>query len=351
MSVPCPRLAAGRSPADGVRPGLRGWLGLLACLGLLAGCGAAGPLRFQGYAEGETVFVGPDESGRLVTLDVEEGDRVTPGTPLFAVEDALQRAELAQAEASLAQAQSELANLREATQRPEELEVLKAGERRAAAALDLSRLELQRQKELTEKKVGSQAALDTAQHTYDQNAAALDEARSRIAAGALAGRAHQIAAAEQAVAVASANRDAAQVRLDRRRRVAPIGGSVETVYFRPGELVPAGRPVLAILPPERLRVRFFVPEPALPRFRLGTAVNVTCDGCAAAIPAQVSFIAASAEYTPPVIYSLDERAKLVFMLEARPQDPAALRPGQPVTVTLAAAGDDLEEAGPEGEAP
>ncbi|HSI39295.1 MAG TPA: HlyD family efflux transporter periplasmic adaptor subunit [Xanthobacteraceae bacterium] len=309
---------------------------MAALLLLLAGCGEAPPDRFQGYAEADLIFVGPDEAGRVTTLNVEEGDRVQLGAPLFAVEPQLQQAALDQAQASLDQAKARLADVEAAAQRPQEIAVLEAVERRSAAALDLSRIELARQTDLTAKKVGSQAALDTAQHSFDQNQAALDEVRRQIDVARLAARDQQIAAAQQAVAAADAELGAARTRLERRRRAAPVAGSVETVYFRPGELVPAGRPVLSLLPPELIKVRFFVSEPMLPRFKLGTPVSVTCDGCAAPIPAKVSYIAASAEYTPPVIYSLDERAKLVFLLEARPDDPLALRPGQPVTVEIAA---------------
>lgn len=300
----------------------------------LAGCSAPPP-GFSGYAEGELIFVGPDEAGRVTALAVDEGDTVKPGTDLFAVDPDLQQAALDAAKAQLAQAQSQLADLQAAAQRPEEIEVLRASERRAEAALDLSRIELARQKDLTDKKVGSQAALDTAQHTFDQNAAALDEIRRQIDVGNLAGRQQRIDAAQRAVEAARADVASAQVRLDRRRFSAGREGSVETVYFRPGELVPAGRPVVSILPPELIKVRFFVPEPDLPRFRMGTKVNVTCDGCKTPIPATVSYIASSAEYTPPVIYSLDERAKLVFLLEARPDAPLSLRPGQPVRVEIA----------------
>ncbi|MCK0198800.1 HlyD family efflux transporter periplasmic adaptor subunit [Ancylobacter sp. 6x-1] len=302
---------------------------------LLAACGKEGSPRFQGYAEGEVIFVGPDEAGRLTALSVDEGDRVSVGHPLFTVDDALQQADVTQAQASVGQAQGELANLKAAAQRPEEIAVLKAAEQRAASAVDLARIELARQRELTERKVGSQAALDNAQHSYDQNVAALDEARNRIVVGALPSRPEQIAAAEKAVEVATATLAAAKVRLERRARTAPAEGSIETVYFRPGELVPAGRPVVSILPPDLIKVRFFVSEPELPRFAHGTRVLASCDGCREKVPAKVSFIASAAEYTPPVIYSLDERAKLVFMLEARPDQPGTLRPGQPVTVELA----------------
>jgi len=291
--------------------------------------------RFQGYAEGDMIFVGPDEAGRVVTLKVDEGTRVAVGDPLFEVDPVLQAADVDAATASLAQAQAQLANLQAAAQRPEEIAVLEASQRRAAAALDLSRIELRRQKDLTTKAVGSQAALDTAQHTHDQNQAALDEINRQIDVGNLSARTQQVDAAQQAVDAAKANLVSAQTRLTRRKLAAPAAGSIETVYFRPGELVPVGRPVVAILPPDLIKMRFFVPEPELPNFKIGGRVMVTCDGCALPIPAHISYIAASAEYTPPVIYSLDERSKLVFMLEALPDDPLALRPGQPITVELA----------------
>ncbi|MBS7552398.1 HlyD family efflux transporter periplasmic adaptor subunit [Ancylobacter dichloromethanicus] len=293
------------------------------------------PGGYQGYAEAEFIFVGPDEAGRIVDLKVDEGDRVTKGMPLFTIDEDLQVADVKSAEASLGQALSQLANVKASAQRPEQVAVLEAGERRAAAALELSRLELERQKDLQSKQVASQAALDVAQQTYNQNEASLDQARREIEAARLAGRDDEIAAAEKAVDAARAALAAAQVRLDRRRMSAPVSGTVETIYFRTGELVPAGRPVVSILPPELIKVRFFVPEPSLPKFQLGTAVVVSCDGCEEDIEASVSFIAASAEYTPPVIYSLEERSKLVFMLEARPRDPSRLRPGQPVTVEIA----------------
>ncbi|WP_428029117.1 HlyD family secretion protein [Ancylobacter sp.] len=293
------------------------------------------PGGYQGYAEAEFIFVGPDEAGRIVDLNVGEGDQVTKGMPLFTIDEDLQLADVKSAEASLGQALSALANVKASTQRPEEIAVLEAGQRRAAAALELSRLELARQKDLQSKQVASQAALDSAQLTYTQNEASLDEARKQIEAAKLAGREDEIASAEKAVDAARAALAAAQVRLDRRRMLAPVSGTVETLYFRNGELVPAGRPVVSILPPELIKVRFFVPEPALPKFRLGTALVVSCDGCEEPIDASVSYIAASAEYTPPVIYSLEERSKLVFMLEAKPRDLEKLRPGQPVTVEIA----------------
>ncbi|EJW10300.1 hypothetical protein A33M_0237 [Rhodovulum sp. PH10] len=140
--------------------------------------------------------------------------------------------------------------------------------------------------------------------------------------------------AEAALRTARARLVTAQTRLDRRRRVSPVTGTVQQVYYRPGEIVPADRPVLAILPPENLKVRFFVPEALLPSIRHGERVRVGCDGCVAGLTAKVSFIARQAEFTPPVIYSLEERHKLVYLIEAKPDDPEKLRVGQPVDVAL-----------------
>jgi HlyD family secretion protein len=140
--------------------------------------------------------------------------------------------------------------------------------------------------------------------------------------------------AEAALRQAKANLDASQTRLTRREVFSPADGTIEQIYYRPGETVPAGRPVVALLPPANLKLRFFVPEGLLPSIRYGETVTVGCDGCDKGLTAKVSFIARSAEYTPPVIYSLDERAKLVFLIEARPEHPEKFRVGQPITVTL-----------------
>jgi len=140
--------------------------------------------------------------------------------------------------------------------------------------------------------------------------------------------------AEAALRQAKANLDASQTHLTRREVFSPVDGTVEQVYYRPGETVPAMRPVVALLPPGNLKLRFFVPEPLLPQIKYGQTVDVSCDGCEQGLTAKVSFIARSAEFTPPVIYSLDERAKLVFLIEARPEHPEKFRVGQPVTVTV-----------------
>jgi HlyD family secretion protein len=140
--------------------------------------------------------------------------------------------------------------------------------------------------------------------------------------------------AEAALRQAKANLEWAQTRLARRNAHSPADGTIEQIYYRPGETVPAGRPVVALLPPGNLKIRFFAPQAVLPELKYGDVVGVSCDGCDTGLTAKISFIARSAEFTPPVIYSQEERAKLVFLIEARSEQPEKFRVGQPVTVTL-----------------
>jgi HlyD family secretion protein len=170
-----------------------------------------------------------------------------------------------------------------------------------------------------------EAALTNAQQAFD---------RAKDLLTTAAGTRKTYDDAEAALRQAKANLEWSKTRLARRRGLSPADGTIQEVYFRPGETVPPGRAVMALLPPGNLKIRFFAPEAELPRIKYGEMVDVSCDGCAKGLTAKVTFIADSAEYTPPVIYSLQERAKLVFLIEARPLHPENFRVGQPVTVTL-----------------
>jgi len=143
--------------------------------------------------------------------------------------------------------------------------------------------------------------------------------------------------AEAALRTAQARLASAQTRLVRRKMASPVTGSVQQIYYRPGEVALAGRPVVSLLPPGNIKIRFFVPETVLPKVALGNAVTIYCDGCKADVAAKVTFISRTSEFTPPVIYSLDERSKLVFLIEARTDTPGDLRVGQPVDVRFAEA--------------
>ena len=159
------------------------------------------------------------------------------------------------------------------------------------------------------------ATLANAQQTYDR-AASLSKTGSGTQAS--------LDSAVSALRVAEARVNTSQTRLARRSGFAPVGGTIQQIYFREGEMVPAQRPVLSIMPPGNMKIRFFVPETELPKLAIGDEVKVTCDNCAADLTAKIYFIATTAEYTPPVIYSLDERNKLVYLIQARPSRPDSL---------------------------
>ncbi len=167
------------------------------------------------------------------------------------------------------------------------------------------------------------ATLANAQQTYDR-AASLNKTGSGTQAN--------LDSAVSALRVAEARVVTSQTRLARRSGFAPVAGTIQQIYFREGEMVPERRPVLSIMPPGNMKLRFFVPEAELPKLAIGDEVRVTCDNCDANLTAKIYFIATSAEYTPPVIYSLDERNKLVYLIQARPSRPDALRVGQPISV-------------------
>jgi len=169
------------------------------------------------------------------------------------------------------------------------------------------------------------ATLANAQQTYDR-ALSL----SKTGAGTQA----TLDAAVSALRVAEARVNTSQTRLARRIGFAPVSGTVQQIYFREGETVPAQRPVLSIMPPGNMKIRFYVPETELPKLAIGDEVRVSCDNCAVDLTAKIYFISTSAEYTPPVIYSLEERNKLVYLIQARPSRPDALRVGQPISVFL-----------------
>jgi len=301
---------------------------------LLAGCNGTGEPRYQGWVEAELLFVGPDEAGRLETLNVREGDALAVGAPVFAVDSELQAADAHAASAAVAEARARLSRLQNAQQRKEEVAVLQAQERRAESALALSTAELERQKTLAEKGFAAKAQLDTATANFNRDRAALEEVRRQIDVARLASRDEDIAAARESLAAAEARKAAAETRRARRHVASPAAGTVQQVYYRPGEMVLAGRPVIALLPPGNIKVRFFVPEAVLRTIAVGREVRVHCDGCGNSIAARISFIARTAEFTPPVIYSLEERSKLVFLVEARTQESERLRVGQPVSVAL-----------------
>jgi HlyD family secretion protein len=311
---------------------LAGGLTLLA----LAGCGQKPPASFQGYIEGEFVYVGGPLGGQLTNLAVRRGAEVGAGQLLFELEAASEAAVEREAADRLAQAGSRLEDLRKG-RRPSEIASIEAQLKSAQASLELSTLEWERQKKLKEGDVISSQEWDTARTRRETDQARVLSLQADLDTARLGARADQIKAAEEEVQAAKASLAKAQWARSQKRQAAPARARVHDTLYREGEYVTAGNPVVALLPPSNIKVRFFVPQALLSSLRPGARVLVGIDGVPAPIPATVDYISSSAEFTPPVIYSKENRSKLVFMVEARFAADAApgLKPGQPVDVSLA----------------
>lgn len=305
----------------------------------LVGCDKPADDRLLGYVEGDYVYMALPASGRLTEIAVKRGDRVEAGATLFALDATTATADLDRAKADLAEAEHKLADLKTG-ERPEELAIVEAQLASANASLMLSEPRVKRRRELVKNNIVGTEDLDSAEASILEDRGRIAEYTARLAAARLPSREEQITAQEAAVDAFRTAITTAQWSLDERRAVAPAAGTVQDVYYRLGEQVAAEQAVLQLLPPENIKLKIYVPEPQIGSYKIGEELAVTCDGCPADLKAKIDFIAAEAEYTPPVIYSDTSRAKLVFLVEARPvAAPADFQwhPGQPVEARKVAA--------------
>jgi len=296
-------------------------------------------VRFSGYIEGEYVSLAPREAGRIVEIAVARGERVEPGKVLVRMQDGDAVAAVAAARAELSRAKAELADL-QSGKRPEEIAVTRAELAEAEAALAETERNLLRQQELFQRGATPQALLDEAMAARDRASARVEAIRKRIEVEALPARKSAISAAEARVEAQRAQLAEAEWRLEQRTLAAPVAGVVDTVLRRPGEMAGPEAPAVSLLPDENRVVRFFVAEALRAKIHVSQRVALACDGCPEGLEARVRYLAAEPEYTPPIIYSVESRQKLVYLVEATPIGAArGLAPGQIVDVTL------VEEAG------
>ena len=302
----------------------------------LTGCSEKAATSFQGYAEGESLHIAAPFAGTLDQLQVSRGQQVAANAPLFVLEQASEVAQRQEAQARLAGAVARLANL-QAGRRVSEVDAVRAQGQEANAMRALSALQLAQQEKLFRQGFISQAKLDEVRALYQRDLARVAEvdAQTKTAITSV-GRDEEIAAAQREIDAAKAVLAQNVWKVAQKTMVAPAAGLVENTYFSRGEWVPAGQPVMSLLPPDKIKVRFFVPESLLGSINVGQRVSLACSGCGAPIKATITFIATQPEFTPPIIYSKDSRAKLVFYAEAQPtaEQAARLHPGQPVDVAL-----------------
>ena len=302
-----------------------------AALALVACTPATDDVPMSGYAEAELVYVAPTAAGILSSIAVQRGDRVTRGQPLYALDadaEALGK-QAAQARSERALAQEE--NLRKG-KRPVELQAIDQQLAQARAALTGSTSALQRNQRLVDQGFQSPLRLEELVAARDRDTARVRELQAQRSLATQAARGDEVDAAAAEARGSQADLALTAWREAQKRRSAPADAVVFDVMYRAGEWVNAGAPVLALLPAGALKVRFFVPEPALARTAVGSEVALSCDGCATGLRARIRWVSPQAEYTPPLIYSNASRSKLVFAVEATPLDAAALKPGQPLDV-------------------
>jgi HlyD family secretion protein len=308
----------------------------LACALALAACNDRPPAGYPGYVEGEYVRVAAPLAGTLLELAVERGGEVASDAPLFTLESEQERAARAEAQARVAHAQATLANL-EKGRRPQEIAAVQAQLAQAQASLRQSEADLSRTQKLVADKFLAPQKRDEALAARDRDRARVAELAHQVQIANLPARTDEIAAATAEVKAANDALAQAQWRVEQKTQKSPVAALVVDTLYRVGEWVPAGTPVVSLLPPNNVKVRFYVPETLVATLRLGDPVTVRCDGCGGDIPAKLRFIAAQAEFTPPVIYSRENRSNLVFLVEAKPDAPnPALHPGLPVEVAIAA---------------
>lgn len=285
---------------------------------------------YNGYLEADYVYVAPLSPGRITGIVAAEGDTVRVGEVLVRLDDQAQRAAVAGADAAVAQAEANLDNLSTGS-REAEIAVIRASLKKAEADRDLASANLARTEQLSAQGQVSSAKVDQDRAAAASAAAQVEQLSAQLTVAQLPAREAQRNAAEAALAVAKAGAEAARIALADRVLEAPVAGLLDRSFYQVGEIAASGAPVLAIFDPGKIKAIFFVPEADRARVLPGMRLSLTCDGCAGAV-AVVTRLASEPQYTPPILYSRDERGRLVFRVEARVEGAKGLQPGEPVTL-------------------
>lgn len=299
---------------------------------LMGSCEAPPPFA-TGYVEGEFTLVAPVETAQILQVDVVRGDRVDAGVVLVHMEQRDAEIALAQADANLAQARSQLANLLEGA-RAEEIEVIEATLASARLQAEEAERSRERMTQLAERGVVTDAQRDDAVTAAQVAQATVAQVSAELAVARLPARPQAIAQAEAAVAAAEAAREQVNWRLEQRVLSLPSPVTVVDIIRQDGEIAGPSAPVLSVLADGAVKLRLYVPETSYAAVAVGDLLEVNCDGCAEGLQARISYISDEPEFTPPVIYSTENRQKLVYLVEARPEGTHALKPGQIVDVAL-----------------
>lgn len=304
---------------------------LMGLLAFIPGMGQPATPNWNGYVEDDYVYAAAASAGQIAAIRVSEGQLVKKGDVLFVLESSQQQAQYDAAKAQADAAQASLANLQTGG-RPEELDVARAALQKALSDLDLAQQNLTRTRSLFAQGVVTQARLDQATAAVQAAQATVNQAQAQVKVAELPARDAQQIGAQATFAAAKATADAAKATLDLRTVTAPEDARIERLFFKAGEVANAGAPVASLSGAEALKIIFYLNEGDRQQFALGDVVSVSCDGCAAGLTATISHFAADPQFTPPIIYSRDERNRLVFETEAVMRQQNGILPGQPVSI-------------------
>jgi HlyD family secretion protein len=313
------------------------WNFLLALMMLFAlvGCSDQDKPAYLGYIDGKYIYLSSSVPGNLIQRLVNRGEQVKEGQKLYTLDPNPQQSELEQAQAQLTQSRQTLANLITG-QRQTILNEITAQQRQAQADFVLAEQNIKRYRKLYKDGAVGKAELDSREATYNSTKEKVKEVNANLAEAKLGARKHLIFAQEAEVDVERANIKKLEWELSQKTMYANKSGLIFDTFYREGEYVPAGQAVLALLPPQNIRLQFFVPEKVLSQIKIGDQVNFTCDNCKRSNNATIYYISPQAEYTPPIIYSRDTREKLVYKVEADmpSQEAVKFHPGQPIEVSI-----------------
>lgn len=290
-----------------------------------------GARTLTGYVEGDPLYLAAPVAGAVAELHVREGGRVEAGAPTFRIDPAIQAAQAESAQAAVGAAEARAEDLARG-QRPQELEVFDAELEAALAGQRQAEADYARIEPLVRQGIYAPARLDQVRAARDAARAQVAAVRRRRGVATLGAREDAIRQAREQVGQARGALRETQVRLDQLSPAAPITARVEEIFYQPGEWVPANQPVLSLLPDDRVRLVFFVPEAEMVRYRPGERVRFACDGCEEERTAVIRWVSPRPEFAPPVLYARGARDRLVYRVEATPENAGRLNPGLPVDV-------------------
>ena len=320
----------------------------LAAAGVAACRGAeSGPLRASGYVEATEVRVAAEVGGRVLQIEVEEGDRVRAGSPIATIDTSDVELAIARADAERAHAAAQLDLLR-AGARPEDVrqaaaqaQTARAEIPAAQAELDAAAADLARFQALLDANAGSRKAREDAATRHDVAAARLGAARerARAAAEALArvragARPQELAAAQARLAAADAQIATLRKAAADARVVSPVGGTVTARLADAGELVVPRTPIAVVTDLDRVWANVYVDGPVVPRLKVGLPLTLVTDA-GARLEGRITFISPEAEFTPRNVQTAEERTRLVYRIKVTVDNrEGILKAGMPVDAEM-----------------